>query len=834
MTRALLLLCLALPCAAYYHFVHYATRLAPWIQSPEKYDLNALPNKTLRFYVTEQGPDAFAAGDTYPALLSQLRAAVGEWNRIETSELRVEFGGMTQQSVLQSGPRIDVLFGDLPPGIKAMAGPTERGEFISNADGRFLPILRSVMVLPRDLSQMPSWRDDTYMTLAHEFGHTLGLQHSFTGALMSTEPNRNTTRGKAISSDDIAGLSILYPSRNFLALTGSISGRVAINGIGQNLASVVALSPTGSHTVGTLTNPDGSFRIQGLVPGQYVVYAQPLPAILNGEVTPGNIVYPLGPDRQPIQPGVLFNAAFFPGVTDVAQASALSVVAGRNTENINLNLQQRTTQRVHSASTFSFPAQVATRPAFVNPASTRNFFLLTWNNGDLNAGSVSTSTRASVVTGTPTTSAARVYSANYLRFDLTAGNGEGERHIVVQSGDEMIVLPEALRLVNSPPPAIAAPTAVTIDGVRYLALSGSNLRPDSIVLFDGLPARTRIWDDANSRLLVVPPAMAPGQRAVLEIVNADLQTSQFAQGNTTVSWTSDAIETPSFNLSPATLPAGSESVLEVSGAGLNFASGQVHVGFASNDVQVRRIVVLGPNRALVHVAIAANAAQQAMNVTLHSGLQHLSLPAAFGVAAPVAGNLALSGQPMNAASGLPRLTPGSPAVWTVLGLPTNVPLILTLNGTAVPATASTLDGRSVMSFTVPANATPGPLVVRLQVGSLLLAPAVILLDPPPPVIASVASPLQGTATAEANRVFSRGETITLTVAGLDESEPFIRANRLVVLINDVEHYVLKVHSLNNGSHQFEVQLLPTVPAGAATLILNYNGRLSEALPLTVR
>ena len=42
------------------------------------------------------------------------------------------------------------------------------------------------------------------------------------------------------------------------------------------MASVVALSLNGT-AIGTLANPDGSYRIDGIPPGDYFVYTQPLP-----------------------------------------------------------------------------------------------------------------------------------------------------------------------------------------------------------------------------------------------------------------------------------------------------------------------------------------------------------------------------------------------------------------------------------------------------------------------------------------------------------------------------------------------------------------------------
>ena len=71
---------------------------------------------------------------------------------------------------------------------------------------------------------------------------------------MSTAVTRSTSRTRPLDADDIAGVSLLYPSRTFAGSFGSISGRVTMGGQGVNMASVVALRPTGS-AISALTDP---------------------------------------------------------------------------------------------------------------------------------------------------------------------------------------------------------------------------------------------------------------------------------------------------------------------------------------------------------------------------------------------------------------------------------------------------------------------------------------------------------------------------------------------------------------------------------------------------
>src|SRR3984957_7879626 len=106
-------------------------------------------------------------------------------------------------------------------------------------------------------------------------GHALVLQHTFTSATMSTATTSATSLATPLDTDDIAGISVLYPNASF-AQTGSISGQIASGGSGLHLESVVAIR-AGSGAISALTNPDGTYEIDGVPPGEYLVYAHALP-----------------------------------------------------------------------------------------------------------------------------------------------------------------------------------------------------------------------------------------------------------------------------------------------------------------------------------------------------------------------------------------------------------------------------------------------------------------------------------------------------------------------------------------------------------------------------
>ena len=49
----------------HYHFIHFDSRSAPWRGVPEKFDLNALPNNTLTYFVTDQTGVQLSPVDSY-------------------------------------------------------------------------------------------------------------------------------------------------------------------------------------------------------------------------------------------------------------------------------------------------------------------------------------------------------------------------------------------------------------------------------------------------------------------------------------------------------------------------------------------------------------------------------------------------------------------------------------------------------------------------------------------------------------------------------------------------------------------------------------------------
>ncbi|MEZ5396266.1 MAG: hypothetical protein R2724_26155, partial [Bryobacterales bacterium] len=137
---AIALAAAAVSAPAYYHYVHFAEDGSRVV---EKFDLAALPDQRVLFFVSSQQMPLLAVNDSFDGVLSQIRQALSVWDAVPTSELRVGFGGVVDGALPGSAPAGQIIFAELPPGVIGMGGP------VSTFDsGRgFRSIVRSQVVL---------------------------------------------------------------------------------------------------------------------------------------------------------------------------------------------------------------------------------------------------------------------------------------------------------------------------------------------------------------------------------------------------------------------------------------------------------------------------------------------------------------------------------------------------------------------------------------------------------------------------------------------------------------------------------------------------------------
>ncbi|HEU0122182.1 MAG TPA: matrixin family metalloprotease [Bryobacteraceae bacterium] len=812
----------------YYHFVHYANGIGPFQAIQEKFDLTALPNNTVTYQISDAGPTNYSATDGFPFVVSQIRAAAKVWNDVETSDLRLRFGGVAPLGSSQGAatPSIDIVFEDLPPGVNGYGGPTVRRDIVSNGSGTLVPIQRSVVVLSKDIASRPTWSEQYFLTAVHELGHALGLQHSFVSGAMATEITRATTKIRPILPDDVIGLSLLYPSKSFREGLGSITGRVAVSGSdeGIGLASVVAITPGGA-AVSTLTHPDGTYRIDGLLPGQYFIYAHPLPPAMQGEATPGNVVLPVDANNRTLAGGQQFDTVFFPASR--TPFTTVEVTANEVRDGIDFPVTRRTTPTsIHSITTYSYPGQRAVKPAHIYLAGGRNLVVMA-GQGIVQNSQPAPGLQISTISGTVTVPAGgiRPYSPlpeYYLQSDFQFGQfaAEGPVHLLFTRNNDVYVLPYALRIVERTAPQIDS-VIRTDDGDAIV--SGSGFNGSTRVEFDGAFATVKSYDEIGGRLVVTPPAAAPGTTLHATAFGSDGQSSLFLQTPVTVQIPGGsgdfAPAGTGIGLSTSSVPAGTESLIEVSGT--NFAEGATSVGFGTPDIDVRKVWFPSPNRMYVNVRVAPNAALASYNMTVLNGVRLTTLNGALQVNGSKAPWFDMPG----------NLVAGSNATIHVNGLSFGQSAAIQVSLNDRPMQVMGVDGSNV-TIALPTDLPAGVAVLRLIAGADSALPLAVTIARPQATVASVTVGFGNAVTAD--RPAHYGELTNVQIVGLPENlAPTGSQPKVTLTIGGLEHRLLTVNP-GGSVMQLQFTLQSLVPQGTQTLHITVEGVAVTPYALPVR
>jgi hypothetical protein len=421
---------------------------------------------------------------------------------------------------------------------------------------------------------------------------------------------------------------------------GSISGRVTMGGNGVSLASVVALWPS-SPAISILTNPDGSYRMDGVPPGQYRVYVHPLPPALYGESSPDNIVYPTDVNGNPLPPNykafaTQFFTSYYGGSRDASLAYPVQVLPGQLTSGVDFHVSGRDSQAVYAVRTYGFsPTNVPEASPAIQAGLAKPAPVAASGAGLLQANNVVTpGLNVSVMGAAASASNLRPYPppTPYIAVDvqvsLTAG--EGQKHLLFSTPNDVYVLPAAFSIVKHSAPAITSVTpALDANGNRVLWIVGTGLFPvqstntpsngiNTTILFDGLPGVIE-GVSKDGRMIVTPPPAQGGYTASIVAVNSDGQSSLFLQP-TPPTFTYDPTGIPSLTVSPKFLVAGSDTTVDIVGANTNFIDGQTIVGFGTSDVVVKQVTVLSPNHLSVLATPNVTVATSGISVTTGLGV----------------------------------------------------------------------------------------------------------------------------------------------------------------------------------------------------------------------
>ncbi len=836
--------------SAYYHWTYFTGRTAPFTEIRLRFDLDALADSTVSFFIAKQGPAQMVDGDNFPALVSQIRRAGETWN-VPGSALKLKFGGFqdkpfTDVLAEQTTPGIDVVFDDdLPPGVLAYSQPYSYTDLaylgVPNAPS-FAPILRSRLQLASDLAAraQASYSDAFFLTMVHEFGHTLGLQHSLTGGVMATSITRGTSRALPLAADDIAGISVLYPTAKFQASTGVISGRVNVSGTGVTMASVVALGTDGT-AVSALSLPDGSYRIEGVPAGDYIVYAHPLPQAQLGETDPGGIRPARDLSQTPFPASAEFRTRFFPDTKDWHEAQRFRVDGGKTVGSVNFEMQPMTGTGIYNLQVYGYLG--ANRDKVVHaPPLVPGFsdWLAFHADGAQVAGgtAIVPGLQLSAISDTVTLNQQSLQNfPGEDRFLLIAAKAGAVGRatpvaVSITTSENLYVLPGAFSQVPSLHPVLTGVAGSQDEQGQWIAtIAGENLTAATRVSFDGADALRVTLKEDGTLEAVAPPAVGP-QQAAVELYTVDGQTSWQLQPSPTL-FAYDAPVDPVVSMSPASLIAGTNALVEIDGVFTNFAVGRTAVGFGTSDVVVRRLWVLGPGKVLVNVSVNPKAKLGNVPVTVSTGIQLVTLAAPLQIRPAEANQATVLLPIVNDATGLPGAPSGGTLSMRLSVPPTDIRgWLVVIDGIRTPLT-QTADGRLLAPIVSGIQA--GPRTIQLIASSgPPIPPVYFQIDSPPPA-ASLSLPV-GLAASTAQR-YRAGDLVALVVSDLFVTNA---GDGLTPTKDDVEIRVGGVsqrpeifQTLEDGNVRVEFLVAPGTPVGDQAVTIGAGTRVSAPIAIAI-
>lgn len=249
------------------------------------------PGGTLVWHVVED-PDWQPVFTNASEVSPHIEEALAEWSSIPTADVRMRLDGVVQDEGRRGDGRNTIVAdGDVSRASQVLK--YDRGS------DRWEMVECDVSIAEFAVVEILNPDDGRDGGLRHEFGHCLGLAHSV-GAPGTHGWQRiandigwqhpimtfNTMR----TADDALGASLLRPAPGWLSSTGSLGGKVTVDGRAAPFVSVHLLRSengllrsgsvhvfTNGKGVGAAeTDEDGVFRAEGLAPGDYLLWVRPV------------------------------------------------------------------------------------------------------------------------------------------------------------------------------------------------------------------------------------------------------------------------------------------------------------------------------------------------------------------------------------------------------------------------------------------------------------------------------------------------------------------------------------------------------------------------------
>jgi uncharacterized protein (TIGR03437 family) len=396
----------------------------------------------------------------------------------------------------------------------------------------------------------------------------------------------------------------------------------------------------------------------------------------------------------------------------------------------------------------------------------------------------------------------------------------------------MHVLPSAVRVTQQAPPTIQS---VSANSAGTLTVTGTSWMSGSAIYFDGLPASSASLSVAAagpagvSTAIVTPPPGTGAQTAILTVYNPDGQNSQFLQAANPATYTYANTPTQTIvAISPSSLPAGAEAMVDITSSGFNFVAGQTAIGFGTSDIVVRQVFVLGPNHLQADVSIASGAALSSPDVSVFIGFQMATAIAGFHITTSVNGLPAPIPILTNAIAGLTGAYAGATVSLYGANLTVgNTTPVITFNGVMAAVLYSS---PSQINLQIPAGTASGPALMDLNNSPY---PVTVNIDTPPATITGILDNAGNSIGSSFSAV--QGDLLAVSLTGFAPDGTAIASSAVQVGVNGVLHSVLTVTQPGPGVFQVSFLLSPNEPTGnAQPLIVYLNGRSSYpvAIPIT--
>lgn len=229
-------------------------------------------------------------------VVGAVRRGLARWSSMTNINFVVSWSSATSVSPVTGGDGISLITiadtfeneafnADSTTGRTRLFYDSETGA-IAEADVSINPRPRSEE--GADLQFSTDGSEGTYdleATFTHEIGHLLGLDHS--SVLASTMQSRQAFNGtfglpalteRTLSEDDRQRVRILYGPKQRL---GRIEGRLIDNRLPNTFTPLEAVNvwaenvATGRVVASVVSSEDGTYKLDGLIPGQYRIIAKP-------------------------------------------------------------------------------------------------------------------------------------------------------------------------------------------------------------------------------------------------------------------------------------------------------------------------------------------------------------------------------------------------------------------------------------------------------------------------------------------------------------------------------------------------------------------------------